>query len=172
MRKSWTPVILGAALLAGGCTAPLLGIFNSEFLSLLGIGDQAATIPGDAPAVLVQFENRTSRTVQAIVSYRQGSDNVDRFTVTVPSGLSNGQALVCPLTEITLGDVSNLDAIGAIVRLGNETENDAFIEVEPFGVLLRQGANYDCGDAITFVVQPSSATASGYQTVAFIQRAP
>ena len=45
------------------------------------------------------------------------------------------------------------------------------IEVEPFGVLLRNGANYDCGDGVTFAVTNSGATLSGYQVFAFIERA-
>ncbi|GAF86848.1 unnamed protein product, partial [marine sediment metagenome] len=45
-----------------------------------------------------------------------------------------------------------------------------YIEVEPFGVLLQEGINYDCGDVITFTILPSSATLSGYQSFAFIRR--
>jgi hypothetical protein len=71
---------------------------------------------------------------------------------------------------MTLGDVGNLDATGAIVRLGGGTADDPYIEVEPFGVLLQEGINYDCGDVITFTILPSSATLSGYQSFAFIRR--
>ena len=71
---------------------------------------------------------------------------------------------------MTLGDVSNLDAAGAIARLGGGGSADPFVEIEAFGVLLQQGINYDCGDSVTFTILPSSATLSGYQVFAFIRR--
>ena len=46
-----------------------------------------------------------------------------------------------------------------------------YIDVEAFGVLLREGVNYDCGDSLLFVVEPSGVTRSGYETIAYFRRA-
>lgn len=162
-------VTAGIIMAAGGCTG-LTAIFNEEFLQAAALGPRAASLPGDAPSLLVAIENRTTRVVQAQVSFRTSTSQVQSYTTLVEGGEKTAQALVCPISELTLGDVSNLDQIGAIVRLGVGNANDPFIEVEPFGVLLKDGANYDCGDSVTFAIVPSGATLSGYQVYAFIQR--
>lgn len=168
-------ILLAAACLAYvasiGCI-DVTGLFNDEFLTQLGLTQRAASLPGAAPAVVVQVENRTQRTIEVFVSVRLGGDNVDSFVTVVPPGKSTGRAINCPVTEITLGDIANLDIAGALVRLGDGSAEDATTEVEPFGVLLKEGANFECGDSVTFAVIPSSQTASGYQTIAFVQRAP
>ena len=105
------------------------------------------------------------------LSWRVERDTVETRIFTIGPDGTLGEVLFCPVDEVTLGDVGDLDALGAAVRLGGEGPNDPFVEVEPFGVLLKDGANYDCGDSITFTVQPSSATPSGYQIFALIQRA-
>ena len=163
-------VTLVASLLLSGCTA-VQGLFDEQFLSALGAGTGVASLPGDAPALLVAVENGTDRVVVAVVSYRGSSGETRSFTTLVEPFEQTAQALVCPIEEITLGDVSNGNAIGAVVRLGNGTAADPFIEVEPFGVLLQEGVNYDCGDGLTFSVQPSTATLSGYQTFVSIRHA-
>lgn len=161
----WT-LGMGAAALLGGCGE----IVNPDFISSLGGGDSAASIPGEAPALLVTVENRTRRTAEALLSYRDPNDQVKQATYNLIPGSNIATALVCPIDEVTLGDVSDLRKTGAIIRLGNGGSNDAFIEVEPFGVLLQDQANYNCGDSITFAIVESSATRSGYQVFAFIQR--
>ncbi len=167
-RRLLVSCVLALIPFAGGCTFGL-ELLNGEFLSQLGLTEQAATLPGAAPSLLVQIENRTSQTIEAVVSYRIGKDEVKSFTVVLTPGLKSGQALVCPITEITLGDVTNLQSTGARVLLG-ENPGSAFVDVEPYGILLKVGSNYDCGDGILFAVTPSSATRSGYQTFAFISR--
>ncbi len=157
---------------AAGCTGNLTSLFNPEFLTQVGVRQRAASLPGSAPAIVVHIENCTSRTITASVSMRLGGDDVDSFVTTVPPGASTGRAVNCPVTEITLGDIADLDEAGAIVRLGDGTPDDPFVEVEAFGVLFKVGENYDCGDSLTFAVVPSAQTASGYQTIAFVQRAP
>ena len=159
-------------VVAAGCSGNLTSLFNDEFLTQLGVTQRAASLPGSAPAIIIRVENRTTRTIEASVSMRLGGDNVDSFVTVVPPGASTGRAVNCPVTEITLGDIADLDQTGAIVRLGDGTPDDPFVEVEPFGVLFKAGANYDCGDSVTFAVVPSAQTASGYQTIAFVQRAP
>ena len=159
-------------IVAAGCTGNLSTLFNDEFLTELGVTQRAATVPGAAPAIVVYVSNRTTRTIRATVSMRLGSDNVDSFFTTVPPGLSTGRAVNCPVTEITLGDIANLDQSGAVVLLGDGTPDDPFVEVEAFGVLFKEGANYDCGDLLTFAVVTSVETGSGYQIIAFVQRAP
>ena len=137
------------ALFLSGCADPL-AVFDDEFLTALSLGPSAASIPGDAPALLVEVENRTSRRVEAQISWRTG-DGEARFEV---FGLSpddkSTEVLICPVDEITLGDVGDLTQPGAFIRLGGGGVNDPFIEVEAFGVLLKEGANYSCGDTVTF----------------------
>lgn len=165
---------LGGALGVPGCIG-LDGIFASELLSALGGGSSVADIPGDAPAILVTLQNNTGRTIRAALSYRVEDLGVETVTYDIEPGEKTAQALICPIPEITLGNVSDSSATGAVVLL-NEGSSDAefdapYIEVEPFGVIMREGVNYDCGDAITFSVVTSSATRSGYQIFAFIERA-
>ncbi len=158
-----------AVLMAAGCGS-VTQFLNPSFVQSLS-GAQSATLPGDAQALLVTVQNRTGNTIEVSVSYRGQTDTVQSFTAIVGVGESTSQALFCPVSEITLGDVSDLKRPGALVLLGNGTPNDPFIEVEPFGVLLKDGANYNCGDALTFAVITSSATKSGYQTIVFVNRA-
>ena len=162
-------VVLGLSLF--GC-ADVLNMFDPTFLEALGAQSRGASIPGDAPAVLVEVENRTGRNIEAQLSWRAGDSEVD-FSIfgSMAPGEKQTQVLICPVDEITLGDVGDLDQTGAFVRLGDGGSNAPFLAVEPFGVLLKEGANYNCGDLVTFAIQPSSATRSGYQVFAFIRRA-
>jgi hypothetical protein len=172
-------VIVGSLALGmwlSGCNT-LMGAFDPDFLSSLslpGAASQVANLPGDAPALLVAIENRTSLPVRAVLSFRTQNAGVESITYQVESGGRTAQALICPIEAITLGDVSDATAIGADVLLatGGAIAADApIIEVEPFGVIMQNGVNYDCGDAITFAVQTSSATRSGFQIFAYIRRA-
>lgn len=174
-RRTWNwlggaAVLLPACILSNGCTSAL-SLFNPDFLAATGVAGRAASLPGEAPAVLAIIENRTTLWVEAQISWRSEGDQVDTKTFVVPPGDRLGEVLTCPVEEITLGDISNLDEVGALVRLGSGEADDPFIEVEAFGVLLKEGANYDCGDSVTFAILPSGATRSGYQVYAFIQRA-
>lgn len=157
-------------LFVSACADPLQ-VFDDEFLTALDLGTRAASIPGDAPAVLIEVENRTSRRVEAQLSWRTG-DGEARFEVFgLPPDDKMTEVLICPVDEITLGDVGDLTQPGAFIRLGGGGVNDPFIEVEAFGILLKEGANYNCGDAVTFTVEGSSKTLSGYQILAYIRRA-
>jgi hypothetical protein len=160
---------IALALLMAGCADPF-SFFNPQFIQTLGVGQTVANLPGEAPAVLVEVDNQTNRPIEFLLTWRESEGEVERLTGGLAPELKDGLVLFCPLEEVTLGDVSDLDATGAIVRLGNGESNDPLIEVEPFGVLLQQGVNYDCGDSITFTVLPSSASLSGYQVFAFIRR--
>lgn len=168
-RRWMAAVLIVAGVGLSGC-AGLATLLDPEFLNAIGLGTQAASLPGEAPAVLVAVENRTSRTIEAFLSYRASADTVRSYTVVVEPGERTATALVCPVTEITLGDVGDLTRVGAIVRLGVGNAEDPIIEVEPFGVLLRETANYNCGDSLTFAVIASGQTRSGFQTIAFVQR--
>jgi hypothetical protein len=95
---------------------------------------------------------------------------VTQRTDDLAPGAKSGATFICPVEEITLGDVSDLTAIGAVVRIGSGGGSDPVIEVDPFGVLLREGANYDCGDRVTFRVVESDVSLSGFQIIAFIER--
>jgi hypothetical protein len=160
-----------------GCGAlSLSSIFNEDFLGNVAGGARVASLPGEAPELLVRVENRTARTVQMTVSYRDAADQVQIYTTTIAPADNSATVLVCPISEITLGDIGDLKQPGAVVYLGDPTTVTAltdlpFVQVDPFGILLKEGVNYDCGDQITFTVQSSSATSSGYQTYAFFNRA-
>lgn len=162
-----------AAPLLLSCNESPLSVLNADFLSDLGVGgDRAAFLPGEAPAVLIIVENGTGRQVEAQLSYRLGSDTVQSAVRTLAPQVEIAEAYLCPITEVTLGDISDLEQSGAIVRLGAGGTNDPFLNIEPFGALLQEGVNYDCGDVIRFSIRPSGVTPSGYQIFAFIQRAP
>jgi hypothetical protein len=162
-------VCLMLALLPAGCV-DVGGFFNPEFLQQLGVQAKAASTPGEAPSLLVEVENRTGRPIEYLLSWRQADSEVEQLPGVLDVDGKDGLVLFCPVEELTLGDVSNTDATGAVVRLGNGGASDPLIEVEPFGVLLQEEINYDCGDSVTFAVQRSSATLSGYQIFAFIRR--
>ncbi|MGE3182887.1 MAG: hypothetical protein AB7N71_14745, partial [Phycisphaerae bacterium] len=158
--------------LSSGCVLDVFSVFDPGFLTAAGLsGSRAATLPGDAPAVLVRVENQTSRIIDVQLAWREGAAGVETQSFSITPGVATSQALICPVTEITIGDVSDLTSPGARVRLGAGGANDPFVTVEPFGILLKEGINYDCGDAVMFQVTPSSETASGYRIFAFIQRA-
>ncbi|MBL8880903.1 MAG: hypothetical protein JNG88_17455 [Phycisphaerales bacterium] len=167
-RAGW--LLVGLATGLPGCS--LAGsLLDPGLLDSLGLGSRASSLPGDAPAVIIAFENRTNRPATATISYRVGTDRVLSTTVTALPGDKLAESFVCPVSEVTLGDVSNLNETGVTIRLGNGTAADPVIEVEPFGVLLRENQNYSCGDSIVFTVSPSGETRSGFRAFAFIQRA-
>lgn len=176
---SWSwGVARGVAATAAGCMLLTTSsacidpttFLNPQFLAELGLRDQSSFIPGEAPAIVVVIDNKTDRQIEAQLSYRVGTSTVRTELRTLPPGTSTADAPLCPITELTLGDISNLELPGAIIRLGGGTADDAFLSIEPFGALLKEGINFDCGDAVRFTIQASSATASGYQIFAFIQR--
>lgn len=159
-------------LLLCGCAGfGVTGLLNENFLTELGMGSTVASLPGNAPTLLVIVENATDRVVATQVSYRTEEQGVQAFTTTLNPATQRAEALICPIEELTMGEVSDTTAPGALVRLGNGAAGDPYIEVEPFGVVLQEGINFDCGDSITFSVRPSSASLSGYQIFAYIRRA-
>jgi hypothetical protein len=172
MRKLATKMSLAVAVavlaVLGGCSP--LDFLNQEFVASM-VGGTAVSLPGNAPALLVGLENRTDRLANMTVMYHSAEGTNEIYTSTVQAGQSTAQALMCPVSQITLGDLSNPDVVGVTILLGNGTTSDPYIEVEPFGIPLKEGENYNCGDGITFTVQMSGATKSGYQTVAYIRRA-
>jgi hypothetical protein len=163
-------VCVASYLLLAGCVSPT-EILNPELLQTFGVAGQVASLPGDAPALLVEVENKTHRPIEFLLTWRDPEGQIQREFGQLPPDGKTGRVLFCPVPELTLGDVGNLETTGAIVRLGTGGSNDPFIEVESFGVLLQEGVNYDCGDSVTFEVLPSQATLSGYQVFAFIRRA-
>ncbi len=168
-RSAAVVALLASAVLTGGCSVTAL--LNPDFLPTVLGGGGVAELPGDAPSIVVTLENTTDRVVTFQLMYRDANGDVETFQTTLSAASSTAQALICPVEEMTLGDLSNLQMSGAFVRLGAGTQSDPFVAVEPFGYVLREGVNYDCGDGVTFSVRASGATASGYQTFAFIQRA-
>lgn len=163
--------VVCAALLPwiGGCAN--FDILSPTLLQDLGLSSEVSSTPGEAPAILLEVENQTQSVVEMRVTWRDGNGERQERTRTLGAGAKYAEAVVCPVEEVTLGDVGNLDAVGAIVRLGGGGANDAFIEVEPFGVLLQEDVNYSCGDSVNFAIVNSNATRSGFQIIAFIRRA-
>jgi hypothetical protein len=168
--------VLSAAVV--GCTVlqNFTNVLNPDLLSSLGLGVQVASLPGDAPGLLVAVDNRTSRWAAMTVAYRMSADQAKSFTTNVAPRNKSAQMLICPVTEITVGDVSNTKQSGARVYLIENVTDTAqletapFIEVDVFGVLLVEGVNYDCGDGVTFAIQESSISQSGYQIYAYVRR--
>ena len=159
-----------ALLLSSACIGT--GEFiNPEFLAALGVTGGAVTLPGEAPAVIIELENRTGRWIEGQLTWRNADGTVDERILVVPTDSKVSEAVICPVEEMTLGDISNPQATGAVVRLGQGAPDDPFIAVEAFGVVLQEGVNYSCGDSVTFTIQPSNVTNSGYQAFAFIRRA-
>lgn len=160
-----TLAMLVTALLLGGCSPA--DFLNEQFLASI-VGGSAVTLPGNAPTLLVAVENHTNRPAAIQVAYRDSNNALRQYTAGVEPGQRTAKALMCPVSEITVGDLSDPSATGAWIQMAG---GGVFIEVEPFGVPLKVEQNYDCGDGITFVVQPSGATKSGYQLFAYIQHA-
>jgi hypothetical protein len=157
---------------------PLTGMLNPDVFSTLGLETQAATLPGvETPGLLVSVENRTGRWATMTVSYRTSGDQTETFSTSLAPHDKSAQMLICPIVEITVGDVSNLKQSGARIFLidtvtdPNDLATAPFIDVDAFGQPLREGVNYDCGDGVTFTVQASSSAQSGYQVFAYIRRA-
>ncbi|MEW6251540.1 MAG: hypothetical protein AB1716_12905 [Planctomycetota bacterium] len=169
-------IAVGLMLALTGCgVLDISNLFNPDFLAAQT--NSVSALPAEAPGLLVWVENRTDRWVQMVVSYRDAAAAVQNYTTALAPVEKSGQMLTCPVEELTMGDLSNLQQPGVQVFLtvpaagGLNIENAPYIDVDPFGVLLREGVNYDCGDAVTFTVQPSSASSSGYQIIAYIRRA-
>jgi hypothetical protein len=177
---------LRRALLIAGLLGGLAGLtmgcldastfLNSNFMNSVLGAETVATVPGEAPGLLVSVENRTDRLASLTVSYRDSDSAVVTYTVELAPGNKSGQVLACPVSEITLGSVSDLSVSGAAVSLVSAgtvatVAGGPFTDVEAFGVLLRQDVNYSCGDALQFVVRSSSVSRSGYETIAFFRRA-
>lgn len=159
--------------LVGGCPGGL-DLLNPEFVSALGGGARIASVPGTAPSVLVAIENRTQLPARMTLSYRLKDKGVVTTTYQIVAGGRTAQALLCPVQEMTCGIVTDASASGAqlLLATGGAFDDTApFIEVEPFGVIMKESVNYDCGDAITFAVEPSGVTVSGYRIFAYIERA-
>lgn len=155
-----------------GCVDPTQ-IFADEFLNATIGGQNVASLPGNAPSVLLAVENQTALPTVVNVRYRLANNDVRELSLQMLPGERSAQALACPIDEITVGELTDPSQAGAFVYLDTDADatlnlNAPFVTVEPFGVILRNDTTYTCGDEITFAVVPSSATASGYRVVAFV----
>jgi hypothetical protein len=173
----WTTILLIASVVALPGCVDFTTLFSSEFLAAVGGGAQVANLPGDAPAILLEIENATTQVVTVDVEYREDEDTVRSFTAVVQPQEQTAQALICPIREVTVGSLADPGTEGVLVLLaGGQLDANGipvgpFVTVEPFGTILQEGINYDCGDAVTFSVRESAATRSGYRIFAFIRRA-
>jgi hypothetical protein len=173
MKRSIKLVLAVTAVGIGvGCTNfAVTDLLNPAFLDTLTGNTSQAALPGDAPTVLVSFDNRTSNPCAYTITYRTVNDAIETLDGEVGNGIEVAQAVPCPVFEITVGEITDLSESGVIVGLGGLSVNDPFIQVEPFGVLLREGVNFDCGDAVTFVLVETTATRTGYRVLAFVEQA-
>lgn len=167
VRALW--IALAAGLASAGCGFSSQ-LFNAEFLNTIGFGGQAASLPGEAAAAIVGVENGVANVIEFRLTWRDANGRVQERIQTLEPGVKFAEAVICPMEEVTLGDVADLTSTGAVVRLGGQTSADPVIEVEPFGFLLQEGINYDCGDSVVFRVMTSGETASGYRIFAYLQR--
>lgn len=172
-RDAWKGCLLGGLALAG-CLSPA-DVLNENFLQAVGLDLPAQRLPGEAPVIVLGISNETSFAIEAQLAWRDDEGEVQTFApVVFPEEFGGSSVFLisefCPIQEITLGSISDLSSTGAVVRLGAGSANDPFIEVEPFGILLREGVHYNCGDRIVFSVRPSNATPSGFRIFAEIER--
>lgn len=173
VRRSWVAAGVAAVLASAGCFSPL-EILNDDFVEQITPGGGVATLPGGAPGVVVNVSNLTNLQAAVVISYRDGDGSVQVFTVTLQGGGESAQMLVCPVVEITAGSVSDLTAPSAVLALTTvpitgDLTSVPYLEVEGYGVLLREGINFECGDGITFVLTASATNASGYEIGAYIR---
>ncbi len=159
---------LATLSMALGCTG--LPFLNPDFINAIGFGSGAAQFPGDSPAVLIRIENKAGRPIVFELSWRDEGGRVERREGVLGVVEEFGEVVVCPVQDVTLGDVTDREQPGAFVLLGDGLVTDPFIEVEPFGIILQDTVNFGCGDVITFEVTSSGASASGYQVQARINR--
>lgn len=157
-----------SAVTLAGCSE-FSNILDPTFIDTLTGANQVAALPGNAPSILLTVENRTNKLAQVDVTYRTSDGVAQRLPITVSGGQQFAQAVACPVEEMTVGEITDLTVSGAFVNLGDGGDSDPFVAVEPFGVLLRDGITYECGDAVTFALVSSTATASGYRIVAFVE---
>ncbi|MCA9242759.1 MAG: hypothetical protein KDA32_02300 [Phycisphaerales bacterium] len=171
MRTTRTCWLLGAAVLMAtvGCTG--VSFFNPDFLSALGVGAGVAQLPGDSPAIVIRIENSSGRPIVFELSWRDEMGRVERRDGVLGIVETFGEVVVCPVQDLTLGDVTDREQPGAYVLLGDGQVTDPFIEVEAFGIILQDEVNFNCGDVITFEVTSSGTSPSGYQVLARISRA-
>lgn len=170
-RKVMLAALFGTLVfgLAAGCLSAA-EFLNPEFVSSLGAA-RVATLPGQVPGLLVKVENRTSHWIEITLSYRDSDDTVQDFTTALaPHGMT-GQMLICPVSAITVGSLSNREVSGARVALTDEAagigDGVPFVDVDPFGRVLEEGINYDCGDELLFVVEPAAEMSSGYRSLVY-----
>lgn len=173
MKRTMTLFAAIVLPLGIGCTNfQVANLLNPNFLAEVTDTTSPASLPGQARSILVTFESRLNNPTQFTISYRTLNNEIPApFSGSITPNSQLATAIACPILEITCGDITDLSAGGVFVGLAGQTDNDPFIAVEPFGILLREGVNYECGDGVTFVVLESQATASGYRVLAFVEEA-
>ncbi len=163
------PALVGATLLSALCGCDPSVFLNPDFAIAAGLSDGAASLPGEAPTLLVSVENRTARPVNYLLTWRNDDGSTGQREDAVRAGQTFSTALPCPVSEVTLGQIGDSSSVGAAIVLGDGNAGDPLLAVEPFGRVLQEGVNYNCGDSVTFSVIGTGATASGYQIYAFIR---
>jgi len=152
--------ILGAAIAVGGCNLVSQSL-NPQFMEVLGT-PFAPIAPGTAPFVLIRNINMTDQRVLFNFEWiPAGTLASANFGFNVSAGLDGGVLVTCPVSQMTLGDLDNPTATGALVIFDDNTRQ----EIPPLGRILREGIDYFCGDVVIFAAVRDTSTVGGYSTI-------
>ncbi len=150
--------VLGTVL---GCNNMGTDSLNPQFMEVLGT-PYAPVAPGTAPFVVIRVLNMTDHQVIFYISIEPANgEPIQPITANVNSGFDGGMALSCPIPRITLGDVTNRDATGALIVFDENTRQ----EIPALSKILRDGIDYFCGDLIVFAAIKDNSTVGGYSLI-------
>ena len=101
--QKWALASASAALLlTSGCGLATGEFLNPEFLASLGFTGGAATLPGEAPAVVIELENRAGRVIEGQLTWRNADGTVDERILVVPVDSKVSEAVICPVEGTSL----------------------------------------------------------------------
>jgi hypothetical protein len=118
--------------------------------------------PGLAPFIAMRAVNMTNQGVVFTLSWQHtGASQPSQFQFRVGPDFNGGIVVACPVSRLTLGDVQNRDATGALIVFADNTRQ----EVPTLGKILLSDVDYFCGDLVIFAVMRDESTVGGYSVV-------
>lgn len=148
-RQVVRTALAGVAGLVLACSC---GCLNPTFVSQLSGGSTVPLAPGDTPFVHVLVINATE---ELIVDVQFGfTPEFQGFNSALVGGILPGQQsgflLACPVSQIGLGDPTDLGAPAVTLT----TAEDVEINVPPaaFPLVVRNGTDFSCGDTVVFTI--------------------
>lgn len=159
-RKNVAIAVLAVLATVLGCTNIVSSSLNPQFLEVLGT-PYAPVAPGTAPFVVARVLNMTDHRVLFFVSFEPTSQEPGTFTFNVDADTDSGLVFSCPTHRLTLGDITNRDATGALIIFDDNTRQ----EIPALRKILRNGIDYFCGDLIVFAAIKDSSTVGGYSLI-------